>query len=157
MIRIITALIAILFLGCAQKELSIQNSHIPKTVKVIPFANLTQTPLAGYRVASILEGVLKEKNYNIQSSLFKYQEKDYTLEELKNILKKEKDGYIVTGYVNEFKYKAGIDAQPAVSITLKVYNPKTKKYIYTSTISEIGSTYDSLGVITQKALKEIIK
>jgi hypothetical protein len=51
----------------------------------------------------------------------------------------------------------GVDAIPAVSITIKAYDPKTEKFIFTSTISEVGSSYDSLSVITQKALKEIFK
>jgi TolB-like protein len=147
----------LIFGGCAQKAVSIQpNSAFPKEVKIIPFANLTQNPLAGYKVASIANGVIKEHNIKVDNSLFTYPEKDYSLKEIQNILNQYTDGYIVTGFVNEYKYKAGIDANPAVSITLKVYDAKNKKYIFTATISETGNAYDSLGVITQNCLKALM-
>jgi hypothetical protein len=150
-------LTALLFLGCSQKEISIQqNSVFPKNVKVIPFANLTQTPLAGYKVASITTGVAKSYGINVSDTLLNYPEKDYSLKQIQNILNNFKDGYVITGFVNEYKYKAGIDANPAVSITLKVYDASQKKYVFTSTVSEVGSAYDSLGVITQNALKDIM-
>jgi len=156
--KLLFFIVAILILtGCAKKEISIEpNSKFPKQVKIIPFANLTQNPLAGYKVASIANGVIKEYNISVTNSLFTYPEKDYSLKEIQNILNQYNNGYIVTGFVNEYKYKAGIDANPAVSVTLKIYDAKNKKYIFTSTVSEVGTTYDSLGVITQNCLKDLM-
>jgi len=146
-----------LFTGCLEESLSIDKRAIPKNIEVYPFANLTQTPMAGYRVAGILEGVLKAKGYHIHGSLWNLPQKDYSLEEIKKLLQNSKANYIITGYVNEFRYKTGIDGEPAVSFTIKIFSKKDNKYIYTSTYSAVGDTYNSLGVLIQNGFKKIIK
>jgi len=155
--KLIFFLAAILFLGCSKNVYNVsQNQQIPKNLSVIPFANFTQTQLAGYKVAAITEGVLKSKGYNVTSSLWNYPEEDYTLNDIKNLIQNNPSRFIVTGYVNEYKYKAGIDGEPAISITLKIYDKELHKDIYKATISAVGNSYDSLGVLTQENLEEVI-
>jgi len=147
----------ILFSGCVKESFSVNKQKLPSNIRVYPFANLTQTPMAGYRVASILEGVLKSKGYHIKGSLWDFEEKDYSIEDIKDLLQNAKADYIITGYVNEYRYKTGIDGEPAVSFTIKVFSTKAHKYIYTATYSGVGDTYSSVGVLTQEGLKKIIK
>jgi len=52
---------------------------------VLPFENYTETPYAGYRVASILEGVLGSKGYRLVQRTGEAKEGDYTKEELEKI------------------------------------------------------------------------
>jgi len=151
-------LLAFIFTGCANIY-NIQPSNVSKnkTFKVIPFANFTQTPMAGYRVAGISEGVLKSKNIDIKGSLLNYNEKDYTFEEINQIIKKSHDcDYLLTGYVNEYRYKTGIDGEPAVSVTLKLYDVKNKKYIWRGVASKTGWSYESLSTISQEIIDEMI-
>jgi len=156
LLTLLTFAVFMFFGGCAQKQISVEKTQIPKKIEIIPFANLTQTPMAGYRVSSIALGVLKEYGFTVTNTLTDFPERDYSLEEINKILSEIKDGYVFTGYVNEFKYKAGIDAQPAVSLTIRIYDAKNKKNIYVSTVSEIGSSYDSLGTLTQRSIKETL-
>jgi len=157
--KIFLSMLLLLFIGCGNDIYNIQKSTTiskKETMSIIPFANFTQTPLAGYKVAGITEGVFKSKGFNIQKSLWNFPEEDYTLKEIKNIINNTQSDYIVTGYVNEYRYKAGIDGEPVISITIKIYNNKKHKYIYTATISKIGNTYDSLGLITQTSINKIL-
>ena len=68
-------------MGCVQESYNLQNSFPSKKVQVIPFANFTQTPMAGYKVAGILEGVLRSKGLALEGSLWDYEEKDYSIED----------------------------------------------------------------------------
>ena len=129
-----------------------------RTITVIPFENYTETPLAGLRVKAIAEGVVSSKGYNL-SVLNVNQDKDYSPEEIKKILKELKDSnvdYVVTGSVNEFRYKTGIDGEPAVSITVRIYDLKRNKEVYTSVASKTGWSFESVSTVAQKILNKII-
>ena len=153
--KILTLIILLIFTGCVRESYNISNQKIPTDVEIIPFVNLTQTPMAGYKVASIVNGVMKTKGYNVK--LFGFSGEEYTPEEINTLLNKADKRYIITGYVNEYRYRTGIDGEPASSVTIKVYDKKEHKYIYTSTFSITGDTYNSLGVITQEAINNVIK
>lgn len=130
-----------------------------KVLVVLPFENYTETPLAGLRIASIAYGVLNSKGYNTINFTIN-NEKDYSHEEIKemiNKLKEENYDYAITGTVNEFRYKTGIDAEPAVSITLKIYDLKNDKVIYTAVGSKTGWSHESLTTVAQKILNKIIQ
>ena len=157
--KILLSILFLVFIGCSSDVYNVEKTtpiSKKETMSVIPFANFTQTQLAGYKVAGIVEGVFKSKGFNISKSLWNFPEEDYTLNEIKNIINHTNSNYIVTGYVNEYRYKTGIDGEPAVSITIKIYDNNKHKYIYTATISKIGNTYDSLSLITQNAINKIL-
>ncbi len=156
LIFVVMSMMALFFGGCATKVYNTQKVVLPKNCVVVPFANFTQTQMAGYKVAGILEGVLKSRGYHVTKSLWDFPEQDYTLTDIKNIIKNTKANYVVTGYVNEYKYKTGIDAEPAVSVTMKIYDKKLNKYIYRGTFAIVGTTYDSLGVVTQEGFNGLL-
>lgn len=129
-----------------------------KVITVLPFENYTETPVAGLRVKSITEGVLASKGYKIVFQQLN-QDKDYSPSEIKNMIEKLKESnidYAITGSVNEFRYKTGIDGEPAVSITLKIYDIKEGREIYTSVGSKTGWSHESITTVTQKILNSII-
>ncbi|AHE96271.1 hypothetical protein THERU_05910 [Thermocrinis ruber] len=122
---------------------------------VLPFENYTETPYAGYRVASILEGVLASKGYNLIPRVWSINERELAVEEIEKLKESAvKNGarYIVHGSVNEFRYKTGLDGEPAVSITIFVYDAKENKVVKNVTVSGSGWVHESLGTLTQKLL-----
>ncbi len=129
-----------------------------KIITVLPFENYTETPLAGLRVKSITEGVLTSKGYKITFQQIN-QDKDYSPSEIKSMIEKLKEDnidYAITGSVNEFRYKTGIDGEPAVSITLKIYDIKEGRELYTSVGSKTGWSHESITTVAQKILNSII-
>ncbi|WP_028950949.1 hypothetical protein [Sulfurihydrogenibium subterraneum] len=153
-------LFSILLIGCSsvvnteKANLDLKN----KTIVILPFENYTETPLAGLRITSIAYGVLNSKGYNAKNFVIN-NEKDYKEEEIKEIiskLKEENYDYAITGTVNEFRYKTGIDGEPAVSITLKIYDIKNDRVIYTAVGSKTGWAHESLTTVAQKILNGIV-
>ena len=145
----------LLFISCAQIDRA--PVTVPKTEKcaVLPFSNLSDTPLAGERVAAILYGVMRSKGYNAVL-YFSPKEEDFTTEEIGNLEKKAEKEFtcIVGGSVNEWRYKVGIDGEPAVSITYTIKDVKTGK-ITSGTISGTDWGHKSLGLITQELFDKV--
>jgi hypothetical protein len=129
-----------------------------KRYAVIPFENYTDTPLAGYRIALILEGVLRSKGFDVVDSVWSFKEEEPTEGELRNALKKalQKADFVITGSVNEFRYKTGIDGEPAVSISVFILNGTTGKVVKGASLSATGWAHESLGTVAQKLLKDLI-
>lgn len=152
----------VLFLAGCSSVVNTEKANLNlknKTLVVLPFENYTETPLAGLRIASIAYAVLNSKEYIARNFVIN-NEKDYSHEEIKemiNKLKEENYDYAITGTVNEFRYKTGIDAEPAVSITLKIYDLKNDKVIYTAVGSKTGWSHESLTTVAQKILNKIIQ
>jgi len=110
---------------------------------VVPFENLTETPLAGKRVAAIAYGVLRSKGYKVV-----LLDKRPTPEELHSY------SCVITGYVNEWRYKVGIDGEPAVSVTYVVKDPESQKNLASGTLSATEWGNKSLGVLTQELFRK---
>ena len=150
------ALVLFLIAGCARvvnqtPTLPMKGEHYA----VLPFENYTETPYAGYRVASILEGVLASKGYNLIPRVWYLMERELAgeeIEKLKESAVKNGARYVVHGSVNEFRYKTGLDGEPAVSITVSVYDVKENKVVKNVTVSGSGWVHESLGTLAQKLL-----
>jgi TolB-like protein len=150
------ALVLFLIAGCAR--VVNQTPTLPikgESYAILPFENYTDTPYAGYRVESILEGVLASKGYNLIPRVWSIKEREPTEEEIEKLKESAvKNGarYIVYGSVNEFRYKTGLDGEPAVSITVSVYDVKENKVVKNVAVSGSGWVHESLGTLTQKLL-----
>ncbi len=149
-------LVLFLIAGCAR--VVNQTPTLPikeEPYAVLPFENYTETPYAGYRVASILEGVLASKGYNLIPRVWSIKDREPSEEEIEKLKESAvKDGarYIVYGSVNEFRYKTGLDGEPAVSITIFVYDAKENKVVKNVAVSGSGWVHESLGTLAQKLL-----
>jgi len=149
-------LVLFLIVGCAR--VVNQTPTLPmkgEPYAVLPFENYTETPYAGYRVASILEGVLASKGYNLIPRVWSIKERELAEEEIEKLKESAvKNGarYIVHGSVNEFRYKTGLDGEPAVSITIFVYDGKENKVVKNVAVSGSGWVHESLGTLAQKLL-----
>ena len=147
-------------LSCAKV---VDTSGLPltkgKTYAVIPFENYTDTPLAGYRVASMLEGILRAKGYKVADRVWEYTDREPSKEDIRNFLHKslKKAEYVFFGSVNEFRYKTGIDGEPAVSISIFLIESSTGRIIGGSSLSASGWAHESLGTVAQELLRKAIE
>lgn len=162
-LKILLFLITIVLLNYSCSTVVNQSSQkIEKKGKlytVIPFENNTETPLAGLRVASIVEGVATSKGYNLKSNIYLKEQKEYTYEDINKIIEEMKSldvDYVITGSVNEFRYKTGIDGEPAVSITLKVYDLRNSNMVLVNVGSKTGWSHESITTVAQKLINKLL-
>jgi len=129
------------------------------TYTVLPFENYTDTPMAGYTVASILEASLRAKGIKVARTVWTFKDREPSKEELEKLFKEVSHNadYIITGTVNEFRYKTGIDGEPAVSLSVFIYDAKKGTIIKGLSASASGWSHESLGTITQKLIRDIFQ
>ena len=139
------ASVGLLFSGCATV---VTNTSPVTQVKrqvcvIVPFDNYSETPLAGKRVAAIAYGVLRSKGYKVI-----LLENEVPKSELQRF------DCVIRGSVNEWRYKVGIDGEPAVSVTYMVENPKTGRTYASGTLSATEWGNKSLGILTQELFRK---
>lgn len=143
----------LLFGGCSTKALVSTQKTLPianknNTVSLFELNNYTDTPRAGMRAANIVEGMLIAKGFSVQTHL---KQDLYTLQEAQKQAIEDGSSYFLIGGVSEWRYKTGIDGEPAVSLQLTLYTTQDAQPVWSATGADndwgnasIGSTAQSL-------------
>ena len=130
---------------------------------LLPMVNHTQTPQAGLRAEAILEslvrtrGVTKLQKYPAAlnaESLFEPVERSAVEEALK-WARGEQAIYALTGTVDEWRYKVGVDGEPAVGITLQLIELQTGNVLWSATGSKTGWSREALSAVAQKLISRL--
>ncbi len=133
-----------------------------KIYAINSFWNYTETPMAGLRASSIVEGVLSTNNINTISLIGGSEEIENAKSKNSFIeAKKEKAlalgaSYLITGSVQEWRYKTGIDGEPVVSYTIKIIDLNNNKTIFYGVGAKSGWGHKSIGVLAQEIAQELI-
>jgi V8-like Glu-specific endopeptidase len=123
------------------------------TISLFRLNNYTDTPRAGMRASNIVEGVLLARGYNVTSHL---KDKLPSMKKARKIAKSDGSKYFMYGGVSEWRYKTGIDGEPAVSLQLSLYKTKNKKLVWSSTASDSDWGNASIGTTAQDLIDEMI-
>jgi len=70
--------------------------------------------------------------------------------------KKMGASYLITGDVQEWRYKTGIDGEPVVSYTLKIIDLNSNQTIFSGVGAKSGWGHKSIGVVAQEIAKELL-
>lgn len=135
-----------------------------ETWAVLPISNHTETPQAGRRAASIAGSLLRSagidsvQHYPAAGSdetLFDPARPD-SAERALTWARGQNARYALTGAVNEWRYKVGVDGEPAVGITLEVVEVKSGAVIWSGTGSRTGTSREALSAVAQKLEKQLL-
>jgi hypothetical protein len=165
---IITSAVLFAFVqsGCTHldSKASIKLSNAEPWV-ILPFQNLAETPRAGERVESLLQSILKNQGVNKLAFYTKNDPGNLTLfiddgkqlETAKNWAKAKGFRYGITGSVQEWRYKNGLDGEPAVGLTLNIIDlRKNDALLWTATASRTGWGSENLTRTTIKVLHTLL-
>lgn len=148
--------------GCASFKNTVLLNNLDKNEKicVLTFINNSETPSAGIKVKNIIENELYSRKLNVvflnsdsDTDSLTEQEINSKIDELT----KQGIRYIVFGYVNEWRYKSGIDFEPAVGITVNLYDSNSKKVIWSASGAKTSSSYSSTSITASKLVKKLFK
>ena len=131
---------------------------------LLPLENLSTTPLAGEKAATLLETQLRRRGV---STLQVYPDSEpATLAALldgKARFRKANQWarstgfrYAITGAVTEWHYKTGADKEPAVGLNLKLIDIPTGQVLWQATGSRIGWGFGNLSRTGNKVVADLV-
>ncbi|HNZ89708.1 MAG TPA: penicillin-binding protein activator LpoB [Acidovorax sp.] len=135
------------------------------TWAVLPFANHTETPLAGHRAEAIAEALLhaqgvgrvqRYQGNTQQEALFdanspRRQEEALAWAREKNVR------YALIGAVDEWRYKVGVDGEPAAGITLQIVDVTSGETLWSGAGGKSGWSREALSAVAQKLIRELLQ
>lgn len=129
---------------------------------LVPMVNYSQTPQAGERSEQILVSSLNRKGLQprlyphvTQGELALVDDRERLAEALRWARQQRLD-YVVSGSVEEWQYKNGLDGEPAVGISLRVIDPATGQVLWSKSGARAGWSRESLSGAAQKVIDSLV-
>lgn len=131
---------------------------------LLPFVNHTETPQAGLRVESISENVLRANGVNNirhypaalnSETLFEPMDRKQ-LDAALAWARSENLKYALTGTVDEWRYKVGIDGEPAVGMTLQLIDVADGNVVWAASGGKSGWSREALSAVAQKLSRTLL-
>ena len=131
---------------------------------LLPIMNHTETPQAGLRAEAIIDGVLRANGVRDlrrypaglnNESLFEPLDRkqfDAALAWAKGAGAR----YAVAGAVDEWRYKVGIDGEPAVGVALNVIDVGSGEILWSAAGGKTGWSRESLSGVAQRLLRQLL-
>jgi TolB-like protein len=135
-------------------------------IAVIPFSNYTETPLAGERAMSItaaelqsfgMRNILVYQNRMQGKILFPGMNKVESQKTLMQWARSAHAQYVLTGSVNEWSYKVGLDGEPVVGVEMQLIDLASRKTIWTAVASKSGGSRIAVSTVAQEVIDLMIK
>ena len=161
--------ICFLLSACAGRIVN-YSAYVPvnlnSKIAVIPFSNYTETPLAGERAMSITAATLESGGF---AHVVIYQQRDNSNTLLPGMSKsvsqkvllqwasRTGSRYLMTGSVNEWTYKVGLDGEPAVGLSLQLIDLRTKRIVWTAVGSQSGFSRMAVSTVAQELINTMLK
>jgi PBP1b-binding outer membrane lipoprotein LpoB len=132
---------------------------------VLPLINHTETPGAGQRASAVVETVLRTRGISdVQGApvalsaetLFEAADAQAQLQD-KALAWARASGarYAVGGTVTEWRYKVGVDGEPAVGLTLQVIDLATGRVVWSAAGGRTGWSREALSAVAQKLARDL--
>lgn len=148
----ITIALSFLLSGCASTQIN-HSSEVTlnqdRKVAVFPLSNFTETPEADQKASAIASNLLRIKGFNrvavypakpLSPSLIPGIKAPAKQSTLMQWAKQTGANYALSGSVNEWNYKVGMDGEPVVGINLELIDVQTGKVVWSAVGSESGGS-----------------
>ncbi len=146
--------LVILISGCASVANYTPRQSIPHdgTITVLPFKNNTDSPMAGQKAKNIMEGILVANNLPVKIIALRCNP-----DNIRSCLRRVRSRYYVQGNVNEWRYKTGLDAEPAVAVSFNIVDRTSGAVVYSAVGAKNGWGQESVGSVAQKLFMDLTK
>jgi len=166
-VPIFFALVTMLLASCSTLDVSSSQQNLSSSEKwsVLPIVNHTQTPQAGLQAESIAAAMLRTRGIrNISQypsdlndeTVFEPAERKLVDKAL-GWAKDQQVRYVLTGAVDEWRYKVGVDGDPVVGLVMQVIDMETQKVVWSAVGSKSGWSREALSSVAQNLLKDMFK
>ncbi|WP_413457997.1 penicillin-binding protein activator LpoB [Herbaspirillum huttiense] len=159
------AVLALGLAACSTTDIG-QAPVVPADARwgLLPFANHTETPQAGLRAESISESILRAnglaelRRYPASlnnETLFEPMDRKQ-LDAALDWARSENIAYALSGSVDEWRYKVGIDGEPAVGLTLQLIEVSSGKVVWAAAGAKSGWSREALSAVAQKLMRNLL-
>ncbi|MGA9476914.1 MAG: hypothetical protein WBV21_04000 [Desulfobacterales bacterium] len=132
---------------------------------ILPVSNLAEIPMAGENIESILDNALRIRGLaNLQPQAGLSQTGGTLIlddrQRYEQVLKKARQENVrfgVTGAVHEWRYKTGLDGEPAVGVTLQVIDLPSGRVLWTASGAKTGWGYSNVSGTAEKLVSELLE
>jgi hypothetical protein len=152
-------------LGCAVVEAQRGVRLDPRARWVLlPVVNHAEPPQAGERAEAVLGTILRAQGV-ADLRVYPAAKDDAGLPELDEQRRYEEAlawaraegyAYAVTGSVEEWRYRSGLDGEPAVGLTVRVIELQTGRVVWSASGSRSGWGRDTVSGTAQKLMKTLL-
>lgn len=159
-------LLATLLSACTTLNTSPPKVALEKDAQwaLLPILNQTETPQAGLRAEALMEASLRNAGINQlqrypaklnQETLFEPAERKIA-DDAKTWASQQGLRYGVSGSVTEWRYKVGVDGEPAVGMMLQITDLKSGQVVWSGSGGKTGYSRESLSGTAQKLLNQML-
>jgi TolB-like protein len=152
--------------GCAVTDHSTGQAALARDASwaLLPIANHTDVPQAGLRAEAIAEGVLRSRGVAKllhyppalnPASLLEPGEGKAQADAAK-WAREAGARYALTGAVDEWRYKVGIDGEPAVGLALQIIELESGAVVWSAVGARSGWSREALAAVAQKLVRELL-
>ena len=131
---------------------------------MLPVLNHTEVPQAGLRTEAITEALLRAHGIGdltrypatlSQDTLLMPAERK-VFEEADKWARSTGARYAVYGAVDEWRYKVGIDGEPAVGVALHIRDMQSNAIIWSGVGGRSGWSREALSAVAQKLIRQLL-
>ena len=131
---------------------------------LLPIANHTEVPQAGLRAETITEALLRGRGLGALAtypatlnteSLMEPAERKVQADAAK-WAREQGIRYGVQGAVDEWRYKVGVDGEPAVGIALQVIDLQSGEVVWSAVGARSGWSREALSAVAQKLISDLL-
>ena len=151
--------------ACSVQEVQSGNQVARDTPWVVlPFRNYAEAPKAGERVEAMVATLLRARGVDSIDS-YPQPNREGTLPELDErrryeealVWAREQDYlYAVSGTVTEWRYKAGLDGEPAAGLNIEIADLKSGEVVWSGAGSRSGWGRESVSGACQRLLDSLL-
>lgn len=165
--RIFLLSLGMLLVACAASmQSTVDHPALDSQAKwvVLPLANNTDTPQASLSAEAMIEHQLRLRGISSlasyptslsRDSLFEPTERKIS-EEAQKWAREQGYRYAVSGSVEEWRYKVGIDGEPAAGVTLKITDLPTGQVVWSAAGAKSGWSRQALSAVAQAVMSDLV-
>lgn len=137
---------------------------VADSLVVLPIANYTETPEAGQRAQSIAQSILHQRGFHaVQeypqeggADLLAGNRSDQAKKQAMDWARSVGARYALTGAVQEWRYKVGLDGEPVVGLTFNLLDVNSGAIVWSATGSRSGWSRSSLAGVGQTLIQQLL-
>ena len=159
---LLLALLTIVLASCSTIDVNYSQQTLNKdaTWAVLPIVNHTDAPQAGLRAEAIAEAMLRTRGIENVERYPAEMNADTVFEpagrkavdQALDWAAKQQVRYAVTGTVDEWRYKVGVDGEPVVGLVMQIINMENRAVVWSAVGAKSGWSRESVSSVAQELL-----